>query len=112
MCSPLALTLAPSKTHKTRRAVWLPAADDLADGTLTIVLGRKEVDSYRVQLVRDERGDLTALLVKPAPADPDVYEARRVERGWVCTCTGHARHRHCKHADALLAVESEGMLDG
>jgi hypothetical protein len=112
MCSPITLNLAPSKTHKVRRMTWLPAADDLADGTLTIVLGRKEVDSYRVQLHRDERGDLTALLVKPEPADPDVYECRRVERGWVCTCVGHSRHRHCKHADALLAVEDEGMLLG
>ena len=52
-----------------------------------IVQGKREADAYRVQLVRDERGDLLALLAKQ-DGDADVYEARRVERGWVCTCTG------------------------
>jgi hypothetical protein len=55
---------------------------------------------------------LAARLAKPVPAGPDVYECRRVERGWVCTCVGHFRHRTCKHADALQSVADEGMLGG
>lgn len=109
MCLPTLLDLPATKTHDTRRAVWSPLTGELHDGTLTVCQGRRELSSYLVQLNRDERGDLVALLRKD---DGDVYECRRVERGWACSCPGHRRHGHCKHADGLSAAEGDGLLGG
>lgn len=95
--------LPSSKTHKARRWYWVATSDSSVGtlGTLTIVQGRREIDTYYVWPYGD-----AIVIANAATVAGEIYEVR----GGVCNCKGHRHTNHCKHADAVAALAAEGVL--
>jgi hypothetical protein len=41
----------------------------------------------------------------------EIYHVNLTSDGTTCDCKGHERWGHCKHAEALVALQARGKLD-
>jgi hypothetical protein len=101
--------LPASKTHGTaRRWSFVPANDCTLPtlGTITIVQGRRDADSYGVDVVDGE------ILFAKLDAEADVYAVRcdRAGKPVRCTCKGFSFKKTCKHLDTARELMAEGII--
>lgn len=109
--------LPASKTHAERRWTFLPSADatQLGLGTLSIVQGRRDMDSYAIDVADIGKGCCEVLFVKKDNTG-EVYAVtcNRVGSPVACTCPGHFFGRKkgivCKHATATKELLADGVI--
>lgn len=115
---PTAGTLPASKTHAERRWTFLPSADATLPGlgVLSIVQGRRDLESYAIDTNAIGMGCVEVLFVKKDDAG-EVYGVtlNRAGSPVACTCPGHQFGRKkgivCKHAAAVRELIADGILD-
>jgi hypothetical protein len=105
---PITGTLPASKTHASRRWSFVASADRTQPGlgVLTLVQGRRDLDSYGVDVVDGE------VLFCRLDAASDVYgvSCDRVGNPVKCNCKGFCFKKTCKHIDATRELKAEGIL--
>ena len=114
---PLAGSLPASKTHAERRFAWQPTRDltQPALGTLTIIAGKRNVDSYAIDVESIGRGAHQVLFVKKDDAG-EVYGVTCSPAGRVvdCTCAGRCFGRRrgieCKHMAAARELIADDII--
>lgn len=113
MCTVSAL-LPPSKSFAkpgSRRYHWLPARPGAFHlGTLTLVQGRRDADSYQLDEEPTGVPGVRRFLLAKLDAEGDVYA---VEIGWAgVTCSGVwcGRCATCKHREAVVDLLTRGEL--
>lgn len=113
------IQLLPTKSYSGREYHYDQFGGyDLADGVLTLIVkkGRKEVkNAYALQCERTEAGHLAVVyLAKARSENGEVYgiELHRNGIDSRCSCTGHARHKACKHDSAIRDLIANGQLEG
>jgi len=67
---------------------------------------REQLDNYTVESIPADYGRRLLLFKE----DGTSYAVRLSGPDSECDCKGHASHGHCKHVDALLALERAGKL--
>lgn len=115
---PTAGTLPASKTHAERRWTFLPTAEPTLPGlgTLSIVQGRRDLESYAIDTNPIGRGCVEVLFVKKDNAG-EVYGVTCDKTGMprACTCPGHFFGRkkgiECKHVAAVRDLIANDVLD-
>ncbi|QEL14047.1 hypothetical protein [Limnoglobus roseus] len=100
--------LPASKSHAARRWAFVPTSEPTKPGlgTLTIVQGKRDLDSYGIDV---EAGEV---LFCKLDAAADVYGVAcdRAGRPVKCTCDGFHFKRTCKHCDAAKELIREGLI--
>ena len=116
MIAPVCRPLPSTKTHARRHYHWCRTGGETV-GTLAIVQGRREAETYAVDEDTAEPFPVRTWLLAKA-ADGEVYGVTIDPAGWRCTCTGfvtarsHGRPRTCKHVEAVRDLFESGDLDG
>jgi hypothetical protein len=105
---PVTGQLPASKTHATRRWTFI-ASDDRTQpglGTVTLVQGRRDVDSYAVDTVDGE------VLFCRLDDSSEVYgvQLNRVGQPIKCSCKGFSCKKTCKHVDAARELIADGII--
>jgi hypothetical protein len=110
-------TMTASKTFAKpgqRSCHWLTAAaGSFHRGTLTILQGKRDADSYQVDEDTSENlGPARRFLLAKLDAEGDVYAVTIGPRGNTCSgiFCGHAKNPSCKHRDAVLMLLAVGQL--
>jgi hypothetical protein len=75
---------------------------------LEMAIGKEEFSYWLVSL-GCELGGLAFELKKSLP-EGTVYHVRLDGKHSTCECPGHLRWNHCKHVEALLALQAQGKL--
>jgi hypothetical protein len=112
VCLIISSALPASKSHKARGYHWLPAAPgSFHRGTLTILQGRRDADSYAVDEDTTEAlGTARRFLLAKLDADGDVYAVTIGRRGNTCSGMFCGKHPTCKHRDAVADLLRQGEL--
>lgn len=106
---PVAGTLPASRSHTARRWTFLPAADasSVSLGTLTITQGRRDLDSYAVEVDANES---RVLLCKLEDGEIYAVEIDRAGKPVRCNCDGFRFVKTCKHSDAVRELIADDVL--
>ena len=108
MCLPVCGTLPATRTHATRRWSFIENADCTQPGlgVLTLVQGRRFVDSYGIDV---EDGEV---LFAKLDASAEVYgvQLNRTGKPVACNCTGFHFNKKCKHIDAAREMIADGII--
>ncbi len=123
---PACYPLAPTRSYPRpgqRRLHWFGGSAGFENlGTLTIVQGRSDVETYEIEADVDPFApDARAWLLNRTTGE--ISENRlgtyRVECSpggrWSCNCTGAATRRNaieCKHVQSVRVLDAEGELSG
>jgi hypothetical protein len=97
-------TRAPRQRKKPARFCKV-VRDENGVRTLTLRVG-KQTDAYDLCEITTDYGRGIQL----TKADGTVYAVCLDGLASCCDCKGFSRHSHCKHRDALAALEAAGRL--
>jgi hypothetical protein len=100
-------TLPPTKTHDDRRWTWVPMDESMQPvlGVLTIVQGRRDIDSYGVGV------DGPTLVFANRDEKAEMYTVQIVAgRPGRCSCEGFHFTKDCKHRHATTALLDAGVI--
>src|SRR5262249_27258132 len=87
----------------------LVTPDGQTHGVVSITRGRDTADYLLAPVPDHAARDFLLARVVDGVLEP-AYHVSLARGGRSCSCIGHQRYRHCKHADALATLIADGRL--